>query len=238
MNTLVSLRIKTTQNYQKNLSNLTKQIKKNKNDSIILASEVFLTGFDYENFESAASFSKEATQKLLDVLDGRVLIITMIVKKSNAFYNEARVLYDNKIVYTQSKNKLFTIGDETKFFTSHPNKPLIFELNGVKFGILICFELRFKEYYNLLEGCDIIFVPAMWGKIRSANFETLTRSLAVLNQCYVVASDSSNADCSGRSNITTPFGEQSFNRNKLCLKIEYNKKLINKMRRYLNIGIK
>ena len=115
---------------------------------------------------------------------------------------------------------------------------MIFEIDGIKMGILICFELRFKEFYKCLEGCDIIFVPAMWGKIRSSNFETLTKALAVLNQCYVLASDSSNEDCSGRSNITTPFGEQSFNGNKLFLKIEYNKKLINKMRRYLNIGIK
>ena len=65
--------------------------------------------------------------------------------------------------------------------------PLKFEICGVKFGVLICFELRFLQLWERLCGAQIILVPAMWGAQKKAQFFTLLRALALQTRAYVVA---------------------------------------------------
>jgi hypothetical protein len=65
----------------------------------------------------------------------------------------------------------------------------------------------------------------------------LTKSLAIINQCYVVAADALNDECSKMSGIITPMGEEKRNGNKPCLEVPYNAKEIAKMRRYMDVGI-
>ena len=236
---LITLQFVSTNNYQDNLTTLTKLIKDTPEDSIILAPEVCLTGFDYDNFEDAANFSLIAMPKLLELSKTRIISLTMIEKDEKGdIYNHAKVLHNEKVLHVQSKNRLFKLGNEDKFFKEGEDEHLsVFEVDGIKFGLLICFELRFKNYWIDLEGADIILVPARWGKIRSENFKVLTQSLAIINQCYVMASDASNDDCTSMSGIITPFGKDQRNGNNLCLKEPYDAKEIKRMRRYLAVGI-
>jgi predicted amidohydrolase len=41
---------------------------------------------------------------------------------------------------------------------------------------VICFELRFIDFWKKMQGADLILIPSMWGKPRKQNFETLTRA--------------------------------------------------------------
>lgn len=75
------------------------------------------------------------------------------------------------------------------------------------------------------------------GKIRKEHFETLTKALAIINQCYVIASDSANDDMAKGSGIITPFGEELRDDNSESITKKFDRTLITKMRRYLNIGI-
>jgi hypothetical protein len=58
-----------------------------------------------------------------------------------------------------------------------------------------------------------------------------------MNQCYVLAADASNEDCTSMSGIITPFGKTARNGNALCLLSTYDKQEIRKMRKYLDVGI-
>jgi predicted amidohydrolase len=58
-----------------------------------------------------------------------------------------------------------------------------------------------------------------------------------MNQCYVVASDSQNDECSKMSGIITPQGEVYRNGTENTLSIEYKPKQIALMRRYMDVGI-
>ena len=127
------------------------------------------------------------------------------------------------------KHEHFTTGDEANI------APFVFE--RIKIGILICFELRFKSLWQQLEGCDIIAVPAQWGKLRAEHFVTLTNALGVINQCYIVASDAANDDTSGMSGIITPFGGEIRNSGAEVLASHYEARTVESMRRYLNVGI-
>ena len=77
----------------------------------------------------------------------------------------------------------------------------------------------------------------MVGEIRAEHFKTLTKALAIMNQCYVVASDSANEECTGLSAVISPQGEAHYNGNTPCLERTYSKKEIALMRRYMDVGI-
>ena len=236
---LVTLQFPSTSNYDTNLSTLIELIEETPTRSVVLAPEVCLTDFDYVNFEAASAFSKNAIETLLPLSKERIIVLSIIEKREHGkFFNVAKVLHQEKVVHEQCKGELFPLGEETKYFSSNKKEtPLLFKVDGLKLGILVCFELRFKKYWCDLEGADIILVPARWGKNRTENFRVLTEALAVINQCYVLGADASNEDCTSMSGIITPFGKASRNGNALCLINTYDKQEIRRMRRYLNVGI-
>ena len=201
--------------------------------SIFLFPEVCLTGFDYENIEKAIEFTANAIELLLSKTKNRTIVFTAFNKVNKQIYNTVYVIHNRKIVHKQSKVKLFKLGNEDKYFTSgHSEEIVCFTIDNISFAVLVCFELRFKELWKKIEGSDIILIPAQWGKIRSEHFKILTQSLAVMNQCYVMACDANNSDTTGINIITTPFGITHQNNT------IFEKSEIKKMRRYLDVGIK
>jgi predicted amidohydrolase len=69
--------------------------------------------------------------------------------------------------------------------------PMIVELGGVKIGITICYDVRFPELYRklALAGAEVLLVPAAFTQTTGeAHWETLLRSRAIENECFVVAS--------------------------------------------------
>lgn len=236
--TLCSLRFKTEPSYERNLDTFCTAIAETPVNTVIVAPEVCLTGFDYAHFDAAAAFGTAALQKLLPLSEQRILILTMIEKRGDAFYNTAKLLYRGRIVHQQAKSRLFELGDEQSHFNTGSEKEIVLiEVEGIRIGILICFELRFKTLWQRLEGADIIAVPAQWGRLRRNNYLTLTEALAIMNQCYVIASDADNEETTGESGIITPFGDAMRNGNALCLSTPYKRDEIKKMRRYLDVGI-
>lgn len=235
---LISLQLKTSKNFEKNLSKLIKHIEKAPKGSFILAPELFLTGYAYDRLEKAAKLTEKAIKLLKFLSYEKTIALTMTTNHNNNFYNTLHIFHQGKIIHKQSKHKLFVLHDERKYFTSgNSNDIRIIEVDGIKIGTLICFELRFIVLWEKLKGCDIILVPAMWGKLRKQNFETLTRALAVANQCYVIASDSANDDMAKSSSIISPFGDVVKNDTKKVITATYDPKEIKKMRRYLSIGL-
>lgn len=236
---LISLQLKTSNNFQKNLSKLIKQIENAPKDSLILSSELLLTGYAYDRLEEASLITLKAIKILKFLSYDKIISITMTTKKKNKFYNTSYTFYNGKVIHTQSKAELFVLDNEKRYFTSGDKKDIkIFTINGIKIAVLICFELRFVELINKVQGADIILVPAMWGKPRKENFETLTQALAVLNQCYVIASNSANDTMAKSSVIITPFGKVIKNDNKKLITSVYDNKEIKKMRKYLPTTIK
>ena len=94
-----------------------------------------------------------------------------------------------------------------------------------------------KSYGKKSEGADVIAVVSWWGRLRTEHFKSLTKTLAIINQCYVVASDSMNEDCTKFSAIITPQGCVKTDGNNHCLELKYEKKEIALMRRYMDVGI-
>jgi len=169
---------------------------------------------------------------------GKTVILTIIERRDGKVFNFAKIFYNGEVVYERAKARLFRFGDEHKFMSEGSDEAFnVVEVAGVKIAIFICFELRFKELWKMAEGADVIAVPSWWGVLRTEHFKSITQTLAIINQCYVVASDSKNEECTKMSAIITPQGEVSRNGNKPCLEREYSKKEITLMRRYMDIGL-
>lgn len=78
---------------------------------------------------------------------------------------------------------------ESDFFT-HGEEVTGFEIEGLRFGSSICYDIRFSELYQQLakNQVDVILVPAAFlVKTGQAHWETLLRARAIESQAYVLA---------------------------------------------------
>ncbi len=221
--------------YSKNLGTLVSHIRQLNGSDIILAPEVSMTDYDYDNIEEAATFGELVLERLCDVVDKQIVGLTLLSRNSRGDYtNDAVVIHNHQVVYRQSKYKLFLLGDEDKYLKPGTLDQFeIFEIDGVKYGIMICFELRFKEIWKKLEGADVILVPSQWGLPRKRHLEILAPALAVMNQAYVVVANSAKETMARSSMICSPDGEVLKNDELETISGEIDLKLIKKIRRYI-----
>lgn len=232
------LQTNTLKDFQKNLDNLEVLILKCEKNSFILAPELCLSGYSYEDMNKAASFTPKAIKKLLDLSIEKTISLTLLEKKDNKFFNTLYLFSNNKILHTQSKYKLFILNKEDEYFEKGQKEEIkIFEANGLKVAALICFELRFIELWEQIKGADVILLPALWGEKRKDNYETLSKALAVANQCYVMASSSASLGAAKSSAIISPSGEVLLDDTQELLSKSFDKNEIRKMRKSLYVGI-
>jgi len=115
-------------------------------------------------------------------------------------------------------------GSETLYEESrdiHPGESVLsVDLNGLKVGLSICFDLRFPELFRklvLLDGAQLLLIPAAFAaETGRAHWHTLLRARSIENQSYVVASaqwgkhhDSrmQSCECYGHAVSYGPWGE-------------------------------
>ena len=236
--TLCSLLFKTTSNYNDNLQTLLTLVNQTQENSIVVAPEVCLTAYDYDRFDEVLAFAPIAIEEIKKASFNKTIILTIIEKRGDEVFNFAKVFHNGEVIYERAKARLFRFGDEHKYMSEGSDEAIkIIEVDGIKIAIFICFELRFKELWQMSEGADVIAVPSYWGVLRTEHFKAITQTLAIINQCYVVASDSQDDECTKMSGIITPQGEVQRNGNKPCLEVLYSKKEISLMRKYMDVGI-
>jgi predicted amidohydrolase len=235
---LCSLLFDTVSDYEQNLKKLLSLVEQADKKSLIVAPEVCLTAYDYDNFEAVLDFAPHAIEAIKKASQDKIIILTILERRDGKVFNFAKVFHNGEVVYERAKAKLFRFGDEHKYMQEGSVEDFkIVEVDGIKLAVFICFELRFKELWCKSEGADVIAVPSWWGVLRREHFKIFTQALALTNQCYVVASDSLNEECTAQSGIINPQGEAQRNGNKPCLTLPYDKKEIRTMRRYMDVGI-
>ena len=230
----LSLQLPSSQIYQENLDTLVRLVREQRESKIIVAPEVYLTAYDYDNIEMAAEFSRKAIEKLKKLVGSQILVLTLILKDGDNYVNNAIVIHNHTIVHQQKKAWLFKLGDEDRYLKAGRTEDIKpFEIEGVTYALLICFELRFKDLWRQIEGADIVLVPARWGLPRKRHLEILSSALAVMNQCYVIVANSSDDDMASSSAIISPDGKVSADDDAAVIKEVINFREIEKMRRYI-----
>lgn len=236
---LIALQVKTNENFYENLEHLKELIIKCEDNSIILAPEIALTGFCYDRMEEASSFANLAIDEIKNLSTlNKTIALTFITKKDNEYFNTLYMFNDKKIIHTQSKTKLFPLGNEQEHFKAGDEEDIkIIELNGLKIATLICFELRFPVLWEKIKGADIILNPAMWGLKRKTHYETISKSLALVNQCFLIAANSADENMAKGSAIISPFGNVTKDDEREIVETIIDLDEIKQVRKYINIGL-
>ena len=89
-------------------------------------------------------------------------------------------------------------------------EPETFEVQGLRFGLMTCYDLRFPEVGRLLvdAGADVFLVPAEWvrGPLKEQHWQTLVHARAIENTVFVAAADHPPPLGVGHSMIVDPQG--------------------------------
>jgi predicted amidohydrolase len=136
------------------------------------------------------------------------------VANENRVYNTIYVTSaSGKAIGTYRKMHLydaFGLRESDVIAPSNAVDPVVFELEGTKFGLMTCYDVRFPESARLLvdAGAEVLLVPAAWtpGVRKEDHWETLVRARAIENTSYVVASNQSAPLSTGSSMIVDPMG--------------------------------
>ncbi|MFZ5352446.1 MAG: carbon-nitrogen family hydrolase [Bacillota bacterium] len=187
---------------------------------VIMLPEMWTTAYELEGIKSICDVEGKPS---LDIISSRakshginILAGSFANLIDDKVYNSAYVLnrYGDTIGH-YNKIHLFRLMKEDKYITA--GKQLcVFEINDIKCGLIICYDLRFPELSRrlALEGINILFVPAQWPKAREQHWMTLLTARAIENQIFVVAVNraGSRADdvFAGCSMVIDPWGEVLF----------------------------
>jgi predicted amidohydrolase len=224
--------------FDRNLRRLCDALDKTPGDAVVVTPEVCLTGYPYDRMEEAAAVADEALTEVIRRAGDRIVTLTTIVREAGDYYNRTFVVHDGRIVHEQDKIRLFLLGDEDKYFRpGREEKMKIFEAGGIRMGLMVCFELRYTEFWLRLRGAELVMVPARWGLPRKRHLEILAPALAVANQCYAVVANSADADMAQSSAIVDPDGVEVRDDRAQRLDGVFEMKKVKKIRRYIRMGV-
>lgn len=79
-----------------------------------------------------------------------------------------------------------------------------------RFGVMICYDIRFPEMARMLalEGANILVAPAGWvqGDLKVDHWRTMIKARALENGCYIIAPGQTGNIYIGHSMIVDPLG--------------------------------
>ena len=132
--------------------------------------------------------------------------------KNSKVFNTAMVFdRSGACIADYDKIHLFSPMGENGFY-SHGDHLCRFKLDGVRCGIIICYDLRFPELTRSLciDGIDVLFVVSQWPAMRILHLQSLVTARAIENQMFVICCNScGKAEATiygGRSSIVDPLG--------------------------------
>ncbi|GAB3062433.1 carbon-nitrogen family hydrolase [Virgibacillus ainsalahensis] len=188
-----------------------------KPDTIVLP-EMWNTGYALTELENTADRHEEPSASFLSKL-AKTYHINIIGgsignKKGEQFYNTSLVFNRNgERIYQYDKIHLVPMLNEHNYLTGGKEKVKPFELDNIKMGLIICYDLRFPELARslALEGAQVLHVVAEWPEARVDHWKHLQLARAIENQFFVVSSNSvgvyDGTDFAGRSMVIDPWGK-------------------------------
>lgn len=168
-----------------------------RNADFVFLPEVWTCGWECsvfgvcaENIDTAKSvlmLKRIAKEYKINIIGG-----TFIQDKGNGVLTNSCPVINRQgeLVCTYEKNHLFSYYGcaEGEYITAGEN-PVMVELDGIKIGLTICYDIRFPEIYRAYrkEGADLLVNLAAWGANKKIPWDSMTTSRAVENQAYFVA---------------------------------------------------
>lgn len=168
-----------------------------KQADFVFLPEVWTVGWDCEYFPLCAenldnSKSINMLKNIAKKYSTNIIGGSVIAKKSNGELTNSCPVINRKgdLICTYEKNHLYSYyGSNESNYITVGSCPVMVDLEGVKFGLSICYDIRFPELYRAYRkaGADILVNLAAWGANKKIPWDSMTTSRAVENQSYFVA---------------------------------------------------
>jgi len=185
----IDVKLHETQENQEKALSFIEQALKQGADFVILP-EMWKSGFvsnptDYAENENSALMNN--LKKLARDYKAVIIPGSFTEVEKDKIYNTAYVIGANGFVKGKYR-KIHIFGPEKKHYVGGNSIP-IFEEKGLRFGIEICYDIRFPELTRILalSGARVIFVAAQFPNPRQEHWYTILRARAMENQLFVVA---------------------------------------------------
>lgn len=182
---------------QKNYDKISSLIDKNiaSDTDIVILPELWAIGWACDKFGECAETGEGSTIDFLSNLAKKyninILGGSYVRKDGDKLYNTCPAINrQGEIIAEYNKNHLFSYYDDSEnTYITEGSNPIIVDIEGVKIGLSICYDIRFPEIYRAYRkaGADILVNMAAWPLSRKIHWDSLTCARAVENQTYMIA---------------------------------------------------
>ena len=134
---------------------------------VVLFPELAVSGYPPEDLLLRPAFLRECEQAVARIaaqVRGIVAVVGWPQSAGAVVYNAASVLRDGAVAATYRKRELpnYAVFDERRYFDVDPDGGnCVFEVGGVKLGVLVCEDLWFAEPLaaTVAAGAELVLVP-------------------------------------------------------------------------------
>ena len=185
---------------------------------LIIFPECFVTGYCFDSREEALKSAEPLNGQIVQTaaaLCARLECYTvfgMLERHQDQLFNAAVLVGPGGLIGSYRKVHLPFLGVDR--FTTHGDRPLqTFDIEGIRLGMLICYDGSFPEAVRVLalQGADIVALPTNWppGAENMAAYASNTRAME--NGIYFAAVNRIGTERGfpfiGHSRICDPVGE-------------------------------
>ena len=175
--------------------------------------EMWSTGFATQPEGIAESDDSDSLRWMKDIaarMDAAVAgSIAVRSSEDGSYRNRFYFVKPDGEVTWYDKHHLFTYGGEHHRYTAGDRRVVV-EFRGVRFLLLVCYDLRFPLWARSREDYDAILYVASWPTVRLEAWRTLLKARAIENQCYVAGvnrtGDDPSCSYSGGTALVDPWG--------------------------------
>lgn len=148
--------------------------------------EMWTTGFTVNPQRDAVAESLAREQMLQLAAESRAAVAGSIAVDTGTQYrNRFYFAKPDGSICHYDKHHLFSLGGEHEHFQAGRQRCVV-EWRGVRFLLLVCYDLRFPVWARNRGDYDCILCVANWPTLRIEAWRTLLKARAIENQCYMV----------------------------------------------------
>jgi len=158
--------------------------------------EAAITGYAFASLDEGRAVARSAGVVAGEAIaglaaqHGLTVICGTLEAVGDEVFNAALMATPDGRRYTYRKMHLPFLGID-RFATPGPEAPSVVEVDGLRIGILICYDLRFPEAARMcaLDGADLIALPTNWPVGVDFHPGIFAPARAAENHCYLLACD-------------------------------------------------
>ena len=185
---------------------------------LIVLPEMVDTGYDTATLQQHASTWDEEPFRRFSAMarEHHLGIVTGLSEKTDDGLYNAVAVFDKagQLISSYRKTHLITTEPICEQRVFSPGDSFCeFTFEGVKFGVMVCYDLRFPEQarHLALSGAQVILVPSAWPQARLDHWRALITCRAIENQLYMICANRVGIDgklhFGGNSCVLDPWGE-------------------------------